>query len=119
MREIKLGNSELWAIVDDEDYDEINKYCWTLIKDGRQNYAVRSIKKNKKDGSEYWSIVKMHKIITGYDKTDHADHNGLNNQRGNLRQTTESKNGANRLKNAVPGYSRYKGVSWHKRDNKW
>lgn len=49
---------------------------------------------------------------------DHADLNGLNNQRSNLRICTKSQNASNRAvdKRTKSGY---KGVSWHRQSSKW
>lgn len=64
----------------------------------------------------------LHRIIAKRmglsDEVDHEDNNTLNCQRTNLRQATRSQNGANRKKFHF-GYSRYKGVSWHTKHQKW
>lgn len=60
----------------------------------------------------------MHKLITGFAETDHKDHDGLNNQRLNLRDATRSQNHANQQPQ-IKGSSRFKGVYWHKMGRKW
>jgi hypothetical protein len=54
---------------------------------------------------------------------DHRDHNGLNNQRENIRVATNQENQFNQQKqktyNGKKTSSQYKGVSWHKRVGKW
>lgn len=54
---------------------------------------------------------------------DHINHNGLDNRRTNLRIVTRSENLENRKKGSLfagkPTTSKYKGVTFHKRDQKW
>ncbi len=62
----------------------------------------------------------MHRMIMGEPKgmfVDHIDGNSQNNRRSNLRICTPAQN----LQNQRPkgGTSRYKGVYFHKKDNKW
>jgi hypothetical protein len=52
----------------------------------------------------------MHKLLTGWPQTDHVDHNGLNNQRYNLRPATDSQNRANQ-RPSRPRISAFKGVT--------
>jgi hypothetical protein len=49
---------------------------------------------------------------------DHIDHNGLNNQKKNLRICTFAENCRN-LRSSRHKNSKYKGVHWHKRRKKW
>lgn len=104
MKEIKLnktrGKKGFVALVDDEDYAYLNQFNWSLNGKG---YAIATIDTN---------ICKlMHKLITRTDKTeliDHIDHNGLNNQKYNLRRCTYSQNQMNK---SPRGKSKYLGVS--------
>ena len=49
---------------------------------------------------------------------DHVDNDKTNNNHENLRWATKSENSMN-MKKHVDGSSAYKGVSWHKKANKW
>jgi hypothetical protein len=60
----------------------------------------------------------MHTLITGLPFVDHADGDGLNNQRYNLRPADHTLNNANRrpatTHSGKAKSSRYKGVHWFK-----
>lgn len=99
------------ALVDDEDYDLVMQYRWCVKEQqrlrvgGTAAYAVANV---KPDGRH--TTVMMHKLITAWPQTDHADRDGLNNQRYNLRPASDSENMANRP--GIPDTSsRFKGVS--------
>lgn len=115
MKKIPLNHGK-YAIVDDEDYEELSKYRWRFDKNG---YASRTVylgggKKNQKQIGVY-----MHKLINktpdGF-HTDHINRNKLDNRKCNLRTTTCSQNLMN-TKIPVNNTSGYKGVSWYK--NAW
>ena len=113
MKEIKLSQGKS-ALVDDEDYEELNKYKWCAYKDGNTYYAIKTFKV-----VEGYKVIKMHKIIANTPKgmyTDHIDGNGLNNQKSNLRIVTNRQNQQNRHDNRS---SKYIGVSWNKDSKKW
>ncbi len=115
MKRIPLSKG-MFALVDDEDYERLAKYYWCARKGRNTFYADRSVKLNGK-----WTTISMHREIFGLPKNkqiDHADHNGLNNQKYNLRICTPAQNQQNRL--PYKGFSsRYKGVGWAKDDKKW
>lgn len=108
------------ALVDDGDYDLVMQYRWHVRE--------RQLPGHSKDGpyalvnvwlgnGKYHTIL-MHKLITGWPMTDHVNHDGLDNRRQNLRHATSSQNQLNRLP-VSGGTSRYKGVSWVTREQKW
>jgi hypothetical protein len=103
---------ELFALVDDTDYDWLSQWKWVANnmapKTARGSwYAVSKI-----DGNP----TTMHSLIMGSCKNreiDHIDHNGLNNQRCNLRWCTRSQNQINRGK-PQNNTSGFKGVGKHR-----
>jgi len=103
----------LYALVDAEDYEKLNKHSWHASWSGRAWYAKSRI------GERY---VFMHRLIMNTSQDiDHIDNDGLNNQRHNLRPISQSNNSAR----AGPPFrrnkktSKYKGVSWHTNAGKW
>lgn len=114
MKQVKVGLSH-FALVDDEDYDDIIKYVWQIQRNKRSNtlYAKRVW------FLDSWHVEYMHKRITSFNQTDHINGNGLDNRKSNLRKSTSSENGANRVKQKGNTSSQYKGVSWNKNIGKW
>lgn len=68
---------------------------------------------------------RLHQLIFLYhhgyipEEIDHIDRNPLNNRVDNLRDVSRSQNQMNATKTRQSLTSKYKGVSWHKRDNCW
>jgi AP2 domain-containing protein len=107
------------VLIDDEDYGLISSYvwfCWEVERPGRRSngpYAFANIRQG-----DQWGTIRMHKLLTGWDRTDHVDGNGLNNQRSNLRPATRGQN----VQNSRPrlgSSSLYKGVYWNKERRRW
>lgn len=105
MQKIKLKNSPLYAIIDNDDLGLISNHEWYLAKRRKANYAATAINGR---------LVLMHRLILGLKtRLIHADHinsNGLDNRRSNLRTCTAAENNRNRgaYKNNRVGF---KGVS--------
>ena len=105
------------ALIDVEDYELVSQYKWHTKEDDDRLYALHTI--NLSNGRV--TGISMHRLILNAkngEKVDHINGNGLNNRRCNLRIVTDSQNSMNRrkYKNST---SKYKGVSWYKRYNKW
>jgi len=88
---------------------EVMNRRWCVDRDG---YVASS-----------WPLpaVRLHRFIFGLQKgirTDHKDHNKLNNCRDNIRPATPTQNGANMVK-PPHNTSGFKGVSWDKRRMRW
>lgn len=94
-RRVPLCNSNLSAIVDDGDYEWAIQYAW---------HAHRKCKKSRFGQNEFYAarsvrngVLLMHRELmrtpTGM-KTDHKNHDGLDNRRSNLRIASSSQNGS-------------------------
>lgn len=118
MRRLNIDGHEI--LVDSEDCDLLAGFIWRVItpspKYPDKHYAVA------------WRgrlSIYMHRLIAGAgtgEDVDHANGNGLDNRKNNLRIATESQNLANAGKRYVrgkPGTSKYKGVCWDKSRNAW
>ncbi len=108
MKEIKLTQGKV-ALVDDEDFEYLNQFKWCADKIGSTYYVKRRLYINKVDQSNIY----MHRFIMNpiqENHIDHIDHNGLNNQKSNLRICTRSQNNCNKLPR---GKSKYLGVSFY------
>lgn len=98
------------AICSEADFPQLSKYSWFHVRDGNQVYAARD--------SLHGRIARMHTDVFGGNGPDHVNGDGLDNRRENLRAATAAQNQMNRGKFAA-AHSRYKGVTWHKRDRRW
>lgn len=101
-------------LVDDDNYEELNKYKWRITENG---YAIRHTPRNNyKRGS-----VLMHREIMGTPKgyfVDHINHQKTDNRKCNLRNVTKSENHMNVGKIAT-NTSGVTGVSWSSTAKKW
>lgn len=96
----KRGNVVAYAVVDDDDYERLNKSKWFH----RDRYATN---KNKS----------LHREVVGAKKGEYVDHiNGdrYDNRRRNLRVCTPAQNSWNRKVGRSHSASKYKGVTWRK-----
>lgn len=110
--------------VDDEDYELVSQFAWQIRKPKKTFYAIRDTYVSRRRGHKRErKFESMHRLIMGIsDKkvyVDHKDHNGLNNQKSNLREATHTQNLANTYKYKHNGTSKYKGVSLEKTSGKW
>jgi hypothetical protein len=117
MKEIPLTHGYI-ALVDDEDYERLNAHkWWASARAGDVVYAQRWGRINGES-----TTIKMHRDIMGFPAgldVDHIDHDGLNNQRNNLRCATRTENLANKRCTRTTGSSAFKGVYWEKYKQRW
>lgn len=106
IREVKLTKNA-FAIVDEDDFEKINKYKWHLSSTGyahRQNKMIKGIRKGR---------IMMHRIIVNCPENkvvDHINGNKLDNRKSNLRICTYAQNLWN---------TKIFGITFLKNENKW
>ena len=101
-------------MVDDEDYEEINKYKWFASARG---YAVRNFTRDDKTRG----FIRMHGEIIGEIKgleIDHINGEKTDNRKANLRHATHAQNVMN-SRGSRGTTSAYKGVYWNKMTKSW
>jgi hypothetical protein len=118
VKQIELTKGQV-ALVDDDDFDEINKYEWhaTYQAKTKSFYAARTAPRGEVPRRIY-----MHRQIMNAkpgEEVDHKSHATLDNRRDNLRIATSAQNKANRKGLPSHNSSGYCGVSWDKRRQKW
>jgi len=112
MKRIPLTQGQ-FAIVDDEDYEELSKHNWYAVwcPNTKSYYAARTIR--LPNGKRVMEI--MHRRILGLEygdklQGDHLNHATLDNQRMNLRIVNNRQNSHNQ---------RCRGYYWHKCHHKY
>lgn len=92
MKKIPLTHGK-FALVDDEDFNELNKYQWHAYQDPTSKiwYAKRT--GPRINGRQ--RTIRMHSQILTHSLVDHINHDGLDNRRCNLRPCTVSQNKKN------------------------
>ena len=112
MKYIKLTQNKK-AIVDDEDFEYLNKFKWYCNGGG---YATRDEWNN---GNK--KIIFMHRLLNNTPEgfiTDHINRNSFDNRKVNLRISNKSQNAIN-SKIKKDNTSGFKGISWLERRKKW
>lgn len=113
MKTVQLSKGKI-ALVDDEDFELVSVFKWYATASNLTDYAVRNIEVSP--GTR--RLLRMHTFLTGWQRVDHINGNGLDNRRSNLRQATETQNKRNRRK-PKGSSSIYKGVGWQVYAQKW
>jgi hypothetical protein len=117
VKEIPLTQGQV-ALVDDCDFEWIMGYNWFADYDQHTKgwYAATNIGSRPNR-----TLLLMHRLIMDAQpgqRVDHVDHEGLHNNRGNLRFCSNSQNLAN-MRMMVTNTSGFKGVTFHRRDKVW
>ena len=113
MKQIELTQGK-FALVDDDDFDELNQYNWCF----HNGYAVRGVAISQ--GKQKTQL--MHRLITNCPddmEVDHINHDKLDNRKSNLRVCSSSENSHNQKMQTKVKSSRFKGVYFNKNANKW
>ena len=104
------GNKKGHAIIDGDDYDGLSKYSWNINKRGYIHGTVNG------------KTISMHKFLMKcQDNTliDHINRIKHDNRKKNLRIITELGNEQNKSKTKSVTSSKYKGVCYEKKTNKY
>lgn len=80
------------ALVDDEDFERVNKYKWYF----NGHYAAKHDHEEYAKTGKRTTMYMHHFILGGKSQVDHADRDRLNNCKSNLRICNSSQNMANR-----------------------
>ena len=110
MKHLALQNGS-FALVDDEDYEELSKFKWYADKRPRSCYVRRLEKNNTPEGPRQRCIYLHRQIMQpppGMD-VDHINSDAMDNRRDNLRICTRSQNNQN-ARRRVDSNQAYKGV---------
>lgn len=115
MRQIPLTQGK-FALVDDEDFEELNKRKWCLS----HGYAVSALPRGGKK-TQNGRIIRMHRVIMNVPAGTFIDHkNGdkTDNRKSNLRVCTRAQNiiNSNAFSNNKFGL---RGIVFHKQTGKW
>jgi hypothetical protein len=126
MKRIKLTQNQ-FTKVDDEDYEWLIKWNWQATQDKtvkhKKQYYVRRREFQKVDPIR--PTIRMHRVIMeeflrrkleSWEQIDHIDGDGLHNEKENLRVVNNRENCQNRHCFKT---SKYPGVCWNKREQKW
>ncbi|WP_397402083.1 HNH endonuclease [Phenylobacterium sp.] len=116
---IPLTNSTLVALVDDEDFDLVDRWHWhAAYGRGVRPYATRTGSAGSRtDGSRRATRIRLHRFLLNAPRgalVDHINRDTLDCQRANLRLCDASQNAANRIPQDA---TRWRGV--HVRANRW
>lgn len=115
-----LLTQNMVTLVDNEDYEELNKYNWQCEKSFKPRLYTSYVRRNNSKNRLPKNVL-MHRQIMDCPKNmviDHINGNGLDNRKSNLRICTRGQNLANqRISRA--NTSGYRGVCWHKGCKKW
>lgn len=112
--EIPLADGRV-ALVDIDDYAAVSQHRWHANDQPTTTYALAH-----RPGTDT-AVIRMHHLVAGTPDgmdIDHANGDGLDNRRTNLRAGTRSQNmgNARRYRTNTSGY---KGVSWRSDRGTW
>jgi hypothetical protein len=115
MKEIPLTQGYV-AIVDDQDFEVVNRHNWHARRNGNTAYAITNIGKGAARTSMF-----MHRLILGLSDpkviVDHKNGCGVDNRRENIRICTPAENARNTRH--FRGESLYKGVKRGSSKRRW
>ena len=112
----------LFATVDDEDFEWLSQWKWSALRVQKGNSAERFYACRTDTSTGKQRMILMHRALAkpaARMNVDHRDLDTLNNRKGNLRHCNQGQNSLNQNGHSDRRGSRFKGVSWHKKNRKW
>ena len=106
------------TLVDVDDYELVSQHNWFAKEDPSSGLYAATNVADHSSGFYRQKTLRMHRLISDYKVTDHADGDGLNNRRYKLREGAGGRNAKNRRRN-TQGSSRHRGVCWYPNRQKW
>lgn len=117
---VNLGSTtDRFAKISPQDAGPILLYKWRITHSRKGTERIYYAAANERGTKP--RVIKMHRLILSAPDGWHVDHingDGLDNRRENLRLVNPQLNQANSRKHK-PGTSRFKGVCWSRKANKW
>jgi len=116
---VRHGNHII--LIDDEDYDKIKGYTWSIALRGRLSKTFYISGYKHKSGRNAYRPF-LHRLIMDCPDgfcVDHINGNALDNRKQNLRICTQQQNSFNSNKQNIKTSSVYKGVTFDKARNKY
>ena len=101
-----------YTLVDDKDYDYLNKWKWWVVPNSAKLYAARHIYRSGKRTIEYMHRVILNLSYKDNTTTHHKNGDSLDNRRDNLMIVSIGDNVRYREKTNKKCLSKYKGVTY-------
>lgn len=109
-----------YALIDDEDYPRLKDFRWCFHR--IEGYAIATVYGVHPTRPRGQTTLVMHRLVLNAPKgtmVDHVNGDKLDNRKANLRLCNRNGNAHNRGQPKTKNKSGFKGVTWHKRLNKW
>ena len=112
-KEIELQNG-MKAIVDDEDFERVNQFNWSILQHNETTFSVsRTTRKRNQKLSYFILNLESVKSVVTHKNKDYLDFRKSNLEVTNRKKLSQTSRGC---RNAS---SKYKGVSWCNASRKW
>ena len=108
------------VLLDDEDYEWVSKYKWSLLKDRSRKREAFYVGRNLRQPDGKRKRILLHREIMNTPRglvTDHLNGNGLDNRRANLSVCTDMEN-QQRKRSHIDSTSKFVGVQRSKPGSK-
>lgn len=117
-RELRIDGDVI--LLDCDDFRWARFFEWHIEHGGSREHPIAYVYRPCRFQDKVVHLKMEREIMDTPDGlvTDHINHNGLDNRKGNLRICTQAENVRNKRKSAGKS-SQYKGVCWNKQQSRW